>query len=256
LIRRNIRRISKSAFISPPHIRVKGFGPVRVYVNGNLITLSDWQTRETRDLFFFFLRSKPCTKEEIATVFWPDISPARLKMRFKTSLYRLRHAVGQYTILFEGERYRFNHNIDYEFDLELYMELVEKAQKAKNAQDRIASLQAALNLVQGSYLADIDTEWSDTERGPFDVKHHAMMTQLAELYFETNQAERAIEVCQTALKSNRLLEEAYRIMMRAYARLGDTASAARVYKKCGKVLNTELGIKPSRETEKLSQQLF
>jgi DNA-binding SARP family transcriptional activator len=46
------------------------------------------------------------------------------------------------------------------------------------------------------------------------------------------------------------------LMMRAHARLGDTAAIARVYKTCCKVLASELGIKPSRETEKLYQNLF
>jgi two-component SAPR family response regulator len=256
IIRRNLRRISKSAFISPPHITIHAFGPAQVSVNGKLVTLSDWQTRETRDLFFFFLGSRPLTKEEIATIFWPDISPARLKMRFKTSLYRLRHAVGQNTILFEGERYRFNYDIDYEYDLETYKELVEKARTAKNAADEIMLLQEAVDLVKGPYLADIDMEWGDSERSQFEMQYHALLIHLAELYLEKGQAAEVIKICQTALENNRLMEEAYRMIMRAHALAGDTAAIARVYKTCAKILNSELGIKPSKETEKLYQHLI
>lgn len=255
-IRRNIRRVSKSAFISPPHITIQSFGRAQVFVNGRVITLSDWQTRETRDLFFYFLGSKPSTKEEVALVFWPDLSPARLKMRFKTSLYRLRHAVGQNTILFEGDTYRFNHSIDYEYDLESFKEYLERSRSAKSATESAALLQSAVDLVKGRYLADIDTEWADSERSQFEMQFHTLMIRLAELYLETGQAARVIEICQTALENNRLLEEAYRLTMRAHALLGDTAAVARVYKTCTKILNTELGIKPSRETEKLYQHLI
>jgi len=255
-IRRNLRRISKSAFISPPHITIHAFGPAQVFVNGKLISLSDWQTRETRDLFFFFLRSKPLTKEEIAAIFWPDISPARLKMRFKTSLYRLRHAVGQNTILFEGERYRFNYDIDYEYDLETYKEIVEKVRETKNSADKIALLQVAADIVKGPYLADIDMEWGDSERSQFETQHHSILIHLAELYLEKGQTAQVIKICQAALENNRLLEEAYRLIMQAHALAGDTAAVARVYKTCTKILNAELGIKPSRETEKLYQHLI
>ena len=75
--------------------------------DGIPISLPEWQTRETRDLFFFLFFNPALTKEQIAMVFWPEITPARLKMRFKTTIYRLRHAVGQEVIRFEGERYSF-----------------------------------------------------------------------------------------------------------------------------------------------------
>ena len=256
VIRRNIRRISKSAFISPPHISITSFGPVQVSINRKRITPAEWQTRETRELFFFFLRSKPMTKEEVAAIFWPDISPERLKMRFKTSLYRLRHAVGQYTILFENDHYRFNHNIDYEFDLETYNGLVEKSRTTKNSAESAALLQSAVDLVRGSYLADIDTAWSDSERTQFETDHLAILLHLAGLYLEIGQPSHTLRICQAALKNSRLSEEAYRLMMRAYIQLGDTASAADVYKKCSKLLKTDLGIRPAVETEKLYHQLI
>ncbi|MCX6079274.1 MAG: BTAD domain-containing putative transcriptional regulator [Chloroflexi bacterium] len=256
LILKNLRRISKSAFISPPHISIQAFGSAQVFLNGKQIMLSDWQTRETRDLFFFFLGSKPLTKDEIAAIFWPDLSPERLKMRFKTSLYRLRHAVGQNTILFEGERYRFNHFVDYEYGLEIYKEFVEKARLEKNAAKSTLLLQAAVDIVTGPHLADIDTEWADWERTQFESQHHKNLLLLAELYLDVGQIDRVIKVCQTALESNNILEEAYRLMMCAHAKLGDTSAVARVYKACSKTLRIELGINPSRETEKLYQNLI
>src|SRR6185436_18018812 len=145
-LRRKLRQIPHTISISPAHLEIRAFGPVRVRYNGKIITLSDWQTRETRDLFFFFLHSKPVTKEEIAAIFWPDISPARLKMRFKTTIYRLRHAVGQETILFEDERYKFNHGIDYDYDVENFQQLLAQANQAKDPVEISSLLKAAVDL--------------------------------------------------------------------------------------------------------------
>jgi two-component SAPR family response regulator len=255
-IRRKLRHISKSAFISPPHLVIHAFGHAQVSLSGRTISISDWQTRETRDLFFFFLQSSPQTKEELAEIFWPDISPPRLKMRFKTNIYRLRHAIGQNTILFEGERYFFNHNIDYEYDVENFNKFLEQANSATKSSDSKVFLQAAIDIVTGPYLADVDSDWAAVKRIRIELQYHAALIRLAGLYLDDNQAVEALEVCQTALKNDPLMEEAYRLSMRAYAILGDGSAVARVFQTCIKILDDELGVKPSRETEKLYQKVI
>lgn len=256
VLRKKLRQVSRSAFISQPHLKIHGFGPAQVFLNGKKISLSDWQTRETRDLFFFFLQSPPRTKEDIASAFWPDISPARMKMRFKTNMYRLRHAIGQETILFEEERYQFNTDIDYDYDVENFEKLLERGKTAATVEEKISALDAAVALVKGPYLADIDLEWVDAGRTRLELDYHAALLRLAGLYLDTGQPLRAIEACQQALKIDPLHEDAYRLSMRAYAVQGDGAAIARVYQSCRAVLRDELGVNPSEETEKLYKKLL
>ena len=52
------------------------------------------------------------------------------------------------------------------------------------------------------------------------------------------------------------MEEAYRMSMRAYAILEDSAAVARVFQTCSEILADELGVKPSRETKSLYQKLI
>jgi LuxR family transcriptional regulator, maltose regulon positive regulatory protein len=254
-LRRKLRRISHTISISPPHLEIRAFGPARVLYNGKMITLSDWQTRETRDLFFFFLHSKPVTKEEIASIFWPEISPSRLKMRFKTSIYRLRHAIGQETILFEDERYRFNRGIDYEYDAENFLHLLQQADKTKSTTEAALLLKSAINLAEGSYLADIEAEWADLERTRINTLYQSTILNLADIYLQLSQPEKALDVCRIALDADPLIEEAHRLNMRAYAALGDQAAVVRQFRACSDIFQEELGVKPSKETIKLYQQL-
>jgi LuxR family transcriptional regulator, maltose regulon positive regulatory protein len=255
-LRRKLRQASRSALISPPHLVIHGFGPAQVFLNGKKVSLSDWQTRETRDLFFYFLQSSPQTKEDVAVDFWPDLSLARIKMRFKTTMYRLRHAVGQETILFEGERYRFNRDVDYEYDVEIFDRLLKQSRNSINRDDKLSMLQEAVDLVKGPYLADIDGAWADLERARLELDYHAALMELAELYLEAGQPLRTIEVCRNALKADPLMEAAYRLSMRAYAVVGDTAAVARVHQSCHSILDVELGIEPSDETKELYRKLF
>ena len=256
VVRRKLRQISHIVSISPPHLTIQAFGPTQVTCDGKIIMLSDWQTRETRDLFFFLLQSKPATKEEIASVFWPDISPTRLKMRFKTTIYRLRHALRQETILFDNEYYQFNRGIDYEYDLEKFEEYIEQANAGKNRAETILWLKSAIDIVKGPYLADVDMEWASRDRIRLGDLYHAALIKLGGLYLEENEANKTLEVCQTALKVDPLIEEAYRLSMRAYAALGDRAGVVRQFKACTENFVNELGIQPSKETQELYRQLI
>jgi DNA-binding SARP family transcriptional activator len=253
-IRRKLRRVSRSIFISPPRLNIRALGPIQVTLNGKKVTLADWQTRETRDLFFFFLQEGAATKEQVGSAFWPDISPARLKMRFKTSIYRLRQAIGQDTILFEGEHYRFNRNLDYEYDVETFRELLKKA-SATDVGNIHELLNKAIALVKGPYLADIDAFWVDQVRTRLEIEYRDSLIRLAEFHLKAGQATKTLEICRTALHADPLMEEAYRLSIRAYAVLGDQAAIARTFQACRTILSHELGIEPSLETKKLYEQL-
>lgn len=94
---------------SSSHLIIKGFGNAKVLLDGQELNLSDWQTQSVRDLFFFFLsQNKPLTKEQVAEVFWRELyDPAKIRLRFKNEMYRLRRAVGNEAIVFESPVYFF-----------------------------------------------------------------------------------------------------------------------------------------------------
>ena len=255
-LRRRLRRISKRVPISPPRLVVHTLGEAAVLRDGIPINLSDWQTRETRDLFFFLFFNQAQTKEQIATVFWPDITPARLKMRFKTTIYRLRHAVGQEVILFEGERYSFNRGVDYTCDLEEFHTLLEAAKNSKDDKEILNFLQKAVDLVQGPFLSNIEADWVMPERVRQQEAYQFALLRLAELCLTQGQAESSLEASQRALLSDPMLEQAHRLRMRAYAALHDQTGLARQYQQCRRTLQSELGLQPSNETVRLYEQLI
>jgi DNA-binding SARP family transcriptional activator len=255
-MRRKLRQISTRIQITPPSLKIITLGEAQVIRNGNILSLSDWQTRETRDLFFYLYFHPPQTKEQIATIFWPDITPARLKMRYKTTVYRLRHAVGQEVILYEGERYSFNRSVDYTCDLDDFNLFLEAAGKSTDKKQVVELLQKAADLVHGPYLANIDADWVVPERVRLQEAYQAVLLRLGELYLDLGQAEASLEASRRALLSDPLLEQAHRQRMRAYAALHDQPNLARQYQQCRKTLQKELGLQPTNETERLYEQLI
>jgi two-component SAPR family response regulator len=232
------------------------FGTVRVYCNNRLLLLSDWQTREARDLFLFLLHSSPMTKEQIALELWPDISPARLKMRFKINVHRIRKAVGQEVVIFEGEHYRFNRAINYSWDREKFDEIRQSIRQDVTSAEKMKLLEQAVEIANGSYLADIDGDWVVSERLKYQDICQQILLELGEIYLAKGQAQAGLNIARRALQFDVLFEAAHRLIIQAYAVLHDPAGMARQYQQYQKDLADQLGLQPSSEITSLYEQLL
>ena len=250
-----IRRASQHVSLSTPLLEIVSFGNVKVYSNTKLLLLSDWQTREARDLFFFLLHSPPLTKEQIALELWPDISPARLKMRFKINIHRLRKAVGQEAVIFEGEHYLINRTINYSWDREKFDEVIQSARQHNSQSEKKVLLEQAVDIAKGPYLADIDADWTLPERLNVQETYQNILLELGGIYLTEGQAQACLDTARRILQSDFLLEAAHRLIIQAYAALHDPAGMARQYQQYRRALADEMGLQPSSEIVSLYEQL-
>src|SRR3712207_7506307 len=67
-------------------------------------------------LFPYTTLFRSCTKAQIGLALWPDASPSQLRNTFHVTLHRLRNALAiADAIQVDGERYRINPALRYEF---------------------------------------------------------------------------------------------------------------------------------------------
>ena len=122
-LRRKLRRQTSLVPFAPPKLAILVLGKIQVMLDGKSITGSEWQTQRRVREFFFHLLAHPdgLTREAIGAVFWLDSSPSQLKLQFKNTIYRLRRALDKEVIIFDvdEERYYFNRQLDYEYDVEM-----------------------------------------------------------------------------------------------------------------------------------------
>ena len=257
-IRRHIRRLARTIEIPDAKVTIQAFGRAHVKVGGKTLVVSDWQTQSVRDLFFYFLTVKdPLTKEQIGTVFWPDIEePSRLKMRFKNDLYRLRRAVGSETILFENDRYSFNRSLDFDYDVDAFESFLSQAKKTKDAKLQIELFQRAVNLVHGHFLEDIDSTWVWPERERLDQVFLQTVLELAELLKKSGRNQEAIGICQRAIEFDATFEEAYLFTMNLQVKMNDRVSAIRLYETYKEMMKRELDLPPSPDMEAFYRHLI
>ncbi|MBX3036192.1 MAG: tetratricopeptide repeat protein [Anaerolineales bacterium] len=255
--RRQVKRQSNVIPPSAPKFNIQAFGNAMVYVDGKPLTKSDWQTQAVRDLFFYFLSiHKPMTKEQIGELLWPDTyESAKLNLRFKNDMYRLRKAVGQNVIVYENDFYRFNHHLDYEYDVEAFEKFIANAQKSQDTKRKIDLYQKAVDLVQGPYLNDVYADWVMPERIRLEQVYLNSLIELANLYQANGQPEHVIRVYEKIVELEPSNETACQIAMQAYHRLKNRPAIMRMYQACKEALKTGLGLELSHETEELYRKL-
>jgi LuxR family transcriptional regulator, maltose regulon positive regulatory protein len=256
-LRRAIRRHAAVVPFAPPKMIIRALGKVQVKVADQVITSSDWQVQTARDLFLLLLaHPEGLTKEQIGEIFWPDSTTGELKLRFKNTIYRLRHAAGKDAILFQGESlYLFNRFMDYEYDVEAFQKELAQAERAAPV-ERAEHYRAAVKLYRGPYMPDLDETWAIAERERLHLLFMDALLHLAQLALNARDTASCLEYCQQALKEEPCHEEAHRVAMRAYAAQGNRALVARQYEQCCQALLEDLDAPPSPQTQALYEQLI
>jgi len=257
--RRQLRRISRSVQAPTAGLVIQALGLARVSVGGNQITLAEWQTQSVRDLFFFFLTLPgPASKEQVGEALWSEIEePAKLRLRFKNEIYRLRRAVGRETILlFENEQYGFNRNLDYEYDVEAFDGYLRQAQASEDDQQRIDLYQRAASLVNGQFLKDIDAVWVWPERERRNKTFVTMLITLIDLLKKKDRPDEALETCHRAIEFDPVLESAYFEAMQIEAHAGNQAGIIRLYEAYRVAMQRDLDLPPSPEMQALFKRLI
>ncbi|MCI0550904.1 MAG: tetratricopeptide repeat protein, partial [Anaerolineae bacterium] len=256
-VRRILRRHAQFVQMPAPGLKVHALGRGEVSVNGRAVNISDWRVQSARDLFFFFLnKQEGMSKEQIGHELWPEIEDERvLKTRFKQDIYRLRKAVGRNVIVFEEENYRYNRDIDYEYDVDAFESYINRARHAQDAAEQIGYYQKAIDLYGGHYLSDVNDDWVLIERERLKIVYISALEDLARLHLEANQLLECLEICKLAIAQDRYNETIYGLELRAYAAQGDRASVARRYAEYKEIMEQELGLIPSAEMERVYREL-
>jgi LuxR family maltose regulon positive regulatory protein len=256
-LRRCLRRRASTIPFASPMIEIQALGRAQVTLNGRAVTNSDWQTQGARDLFFCLLaHPEGLTKEEVGSLIWPDSTSSQLKSQFKNTIYRLRQALGQEAVLFDEDRYRFNQALDYEYDVEVFLQALERARAASDSQHTAKAYQAAIQIYKGPYLPEVEGEWVWWERERLAQAYTEANLQLAQFYLERKDYRVSLDYCQRLLAEDPYLEEAYRLAMRAHAAMGNRAAVARQFERCRQVLLHEINAPPSVQTTELYQTLM
>lgn len=270
----SVRRAAEQALgrvvYRPPYqLRIRSLGAFAIWRGDQELRDRDWRSSRARQLFQFLLteRGRTVPRDRVLETFWPDMAPDGAANNLRVTLNRLSKALepdrpdgapSSY-VLQQGETYTFNVQSDYQLDAADFAAAVLEGQRAERSGQRqtaIAALRRAVALYNGPYLPDASYEdWTVVERERLTMLFSDAAIRLGLLLLDEGMAHEAIGLAWRVLESDQAHEDAYRLLMRAHAYLGERSTALRIYQRCVDALREELGVEPMRETEALADSL-
>ena len=113
------------------------------------------------------------------------------------------------------------------------------------------ALIAATEIYSGDLLPSCYDDWIQPERERLRQSFINLLEELAELLEAEGEIEQAIQRARQLVQMDQLSERYYQLLIRLYINKGDNARAVRTYHQCVEVLEKEMGLDPSPETQKL-----
>ena len=237
-----------------PQLEVRAFGTAKVSVGGKLVTRSDWDSVNAKELFLFLLAyPQGLRKEQIFSALWPEMPPAQANGIFHSTAYRIRRALSPTILVYENGLYRVNPANTWS-DVEQFTHLISQAHNAPTDAERIRLYRDAIALYQSDYFEDSYSDWCIPLRDELQKKYLDALSALAEYYDQRGQTE-AIGLYQKILQRDPYREDIYRALMRLQAKSGDKTNALKTYQQCVRMLHNEMGVSPSRETRALYEDI-
>ena len=260
-VRRTVRYHAPHELISllaePAQLSIQAFGRAEILLDGRQLGSRDWKTAAARNLLYCLLmHDNGLTREQVGALFWPDCSPNQLHTRFKNSVYRLRSGVHQEVVQYRDDVYHFNAELDYQYDVEEFLDHVQAGESCRSLAGKIDAYRAAIDLYRGPYLPDVDETWAWVERERLERIYGDILLQLGRIYFEDDQFQSALELSQQLLTLDSCNEDAHRLSMQIHAAMGNRAGIVRQFQLCERTLLAEIDAPPSPQTEALFRQLM
>jgi LuxR family maltose regulon positive regulatory protein len=249
-------------------LRVQMLGTFRAWRGSLAIAVDDWRRKKARQLFQLLLtmRGSQLERDQIVELLWPDLGPEEAERDFRiavSALYgvlepeRRRNAPSSY-ILRDGTLYGLRPEADLWLDAREFEKHVVAGNQALGMATATAldEYRRALALYQGEYLQEYPyQEWSSEERERLLTLYLRTAERVAQLLLEEEAWQEAIEVCQLLLARDDCWENAYRMMMVAFSRLGNQVELQRVYRRCVDRLRAGLDVSPAQATAELFASL-
>ncbi len=117
-------------------------------------------------------------------------------------------------------------------------------------------MRRAIALYHGDFAKSLDQEWCFLYREKLRSKHMALMTLLMDHEAAKDNWQAGLRWADRLLELDPLLEHAHRTAMKCHFLMGNRASAIRQFSACRDILEQELSVPPSDETERMYRGLI
>jgi SARP family transcriptional regulator, regulator of embCAB operon len=200
---------------------------------------------------------RPVSISSIIDKLWPGVSEDKARASIRTASSQIRKTIGTNCVARQnGSLVLLGAWVD-AIQFREAAGLARGAARLAQYSRTIELTQPAERLYQGDFHAHNDTSaWALAERNELRQTRRVMLCDAADAAIALGDHHVALEFAGSAVRIDPTSEAAHRALMLAYAGLGETASALRVFEECRAHLAEELGADPSAQTQQLHVRLL
>lgn len=191
-------------------------------------------------------------RQRIAGAMWVDYTESRARANLSTTIWRLRAALSRHGVSDDIIR-TSSDSLGIDVDL-CVIDAVELKRAMFAATAHVASLDAisratrALDLYRGDLLEDWDVEWCRLEREELRQRYVRTLGVLSETFEQRGRPDLALQFVRRATEADPFDETAQRRLIRLLSSMGDRMSAVAQFTRFARLVRSELGVEPDKET--------
>lgn len=236
----------------------------RLRISNGEKPLYSFGSSKVQELFSYLLLhpNRPHPRETLAGLLWGDVTTSHSKKYLRQALWQLQTALNSTSasllLKTEADWLALNPDCDFWLDVRVFEQALSLAQGRQGylLDDRTAeALSEAVSLYEGDLLEGWYQDWCLCERERLQNIFLAMLDKLMSYCEAHGDYEMGIAHGMRILQFDRAREHTHRKLMRLQYLAGHRSSALRQYQRCVFELDHELGVKPSRQTEALYEQI-
>ncbi|MBX7047010.1 MAG: tetratricopeptide repeat protein [Ignavibacteria bacterium] len=231
-------------------INVNFFGIPEIYIRGNKVKDSDWRRNKFKQIFLYIFldRDSNISKDILIEEFFPESDSSYSDNIFHQFLSVLRSLLnkGNEYFKYENKIFYFNKSYIYSSDIEKIKRYYKKAQSIKsNLSLKKKYLEQATVFFKNEFMSGYYESREEDLRTDVNSLRFKIIQELAEIYKQESDFEKAIECFKILADEDELNEAYYYELISLYVLSGESNTARMKYKLMLEKFKKELGEKPS-----------
>ena len=240
----------------PKSLQIHLLGSFQLFFDGNPVKGLDSPRLQSFLSYLVINRDTPQSRQQLAFLFWPDSNESQSRTNLRNMLFKLREAFPEVDDFLEINQQTLWWKPDSPFELDLIefknaLSQTDITGSGKDPNKHRQALTTATQTYSGDLLPSCYDDWIQPERERLRQSYINLLEELAEILETEGEIDRAIQHTRQLIRLDHLSEIYYQGMIRLYNSKGDKARAVRTYHQCVEVLEKEMGLDPSPETQKL-----
>jgi peptide/nickel transport system substrate-binding protein len=248
-------------------VRVSLTERVSIEARGAVVDEQRFPGRQGRLVFAYLLAAhgRPVPRDELAEALWGDEPPATWEKALSVLASKLRALLAECGL--DGVSSLTSAFGCYQLTLPAgsWIDVVaadeaataaERSLAADEVEQARADASVAESLARRTFLPGEDSRWVEGKRADLRETLIRALDCLAEAHRLAGDPRAAVRAAEEVVELEPYRERGYRLLMEAQSAAGNDAEALRVYERCRRLLDEELGTYPSPETEAIYRRLL